>query len=203
MPVSMCAIDTGSVGGTVATTLDDVSGACRKLSSGSANRITGYTGATGCTKSGSPTPPAIIWGSRTKFCAANSSYPSCAGGSCLPTGTTQPLCILLDGAVSCPAAYPSYQGTSPWYQSFTDGRTCSSCGCTLQDAGSCANVQLYYSSISCTAGDPQPVPVKLCSQMDPANIYTVGKGTPPTCTSGSTISGSVNVSGGKTLCCSN
>jgi hypothetical protein len=201
---SMCQIDSANTGGSMTATLDDVTAACKGLSSNSANRITAYQAATTCTKNGTATLPTITWGSRTKFCAANSSYTSCGSGSCLPTGTAQPLCILISGTATCPANYPAYQGTSLWYSSFTDGRTCSTCSCNLTaGTGGCSSVSMYYSSISCSAGDPQSLPFKSCNQVDHASIYTVGKGTPPSCTSTSTLSGTVTPTAGKTLCCSN
>jgi hypothetical protein len=202
---SSCQIDSAMTGGSATATLDDAgtTNKCTLLHSGTGHRLSAYQGTTACTTGGTPVAPAIAWGGRTKFCAASSSYPKCADGVCLPATTTQPLCILLDGAATCPAAYPAYQGTTGWYAAFTDGRTCTACGCTLQDAGSCAAVQMYYSSINCSAGDPQSLPAKICSQTDPANIYTVGQGTAPACTTGSTVAGSVALSARKTLCCAN
>jgi hypothetical protein len=155
-----------------------------------------------CAVDGTPAPETSTWSETVKFCHASSTAAGCAAAeTCAPRAASAAAqCALADGAASC----EGYSQSEDWFSEYDDQRTCGACFCSPV-GGNCDNMVVQIGSdYSCgnhaQVGDDQ----KNCF---PDSIYAppaglIGTPTPPNgCTADAPISGTIEPSGQKTLCC--
>lgn len=82
-----------------------------------------------------PKFPDATWGLDAEGCGAPQSATTgggCSVGACMTRPTTPfggKLCIFKAGVTSCPSSYPVSPPSPQYYETWTEGRKCSSCSC--------------------------------------------------------------------------
>jgi hypothetical protein len=202
---------------------------CAKVSTSTCGPISGCIGSQGsvsvdaatvsggsCTPSIAPLPDPT-WQYNERLCQSNAAG-SCDAPHqvCAPTPKApyaSQLCVtrrLLEGQMTptCPAAYPApYKAL---YDTYTDTRGCSACGCGSVSGGSCTGNAMMSGGVDCSDGREFPIGTT-CKTFDigpgsvrpshAGNQYTVvpgkcGVASPPQPTGKAEPSGSVTV-----VCC--
>lgn len=115
-----------------------------------------------CTaEGGTPTFAPASFGELSRICAASAGPGGgCAAGSvCVadaPAGS-HGACVSLatDDSAQCPAGYPNAHATVADAASFTDTRTCTSCGCTGPTGAACAGSANLEPGTACGGAGPQ------------------------------------------------
>ena len=159
--------------------------------------------AAGCTASGSPSTKAPTWGTNATFCSTKTIGAGCGSGKvCVPAAPANSLCQLYDGAHTCAAG----SSQSPWNTGYSGSQTCGPCTCGSQTGANCDNVVLTNGSdYTCSGyGTATAAGGRLC--FPGGGIYEPGvqfSGTPTagSCQPMSAATGSITMTGLKTLCC--
>jgi hypothetical protein len=203
---------------TLGATLKSAGGACTKLpadyktSATSKAKVTPapWQGPGACTQT-QGTPGAVLLAGQGQMCALAATLGGgCAvGGVCAPTAASQySVCIAQNGDKACPAGYPNKHTVGTGY---ADKRTCGSCSCSV--SATCVNpTETIYTQDNCsTTGSGQVSTVLTadgqCDDVNDGNgqtyvAYTYAATVSPSCgTTGGSVSGTVTVTGGQTVCC--
>jgi len=110
------------------------------------------------------------------------------------------VCVVLGGAQSCPAAFPSKK---TYYGSASDDRTCTACGCGAPSGASCTGTVKEYSGPSCngsasTLGAPSAC-TPLSGKSEELTTATPSGGS--CAPSGGQPTGSIDPTSPTTVCC--
>jgi hypothetical protein len=154
-----------------------------------------------CTAEGVGRPPALMWGTRTKFCRLSRIGGGCGPGRVCVTKTTKPIVAAKAASVSCPPRYETNRRSL--FAGVKDDRTCEVCSCARQGA-SCENISLLVGSdFGCDGGSVRTlrVGVKDCE----GALYSPGlrlsdEPRAGTCQPRSAVRGSLSPSEPHTLC---
>ena len=145
-----------------------------------------------CGSSGTDTPvmpPAIPTMRACNDNAAPVAGGCSAGDVCVPRGSNK--CVSAPGSVAtCPAVYPTMQGT-PWFSSLTDNRTCS---CSCSNTGCGASTLELFKQGGCGGTGTVP-PGDVCSN-DAVGAKIVGG-----CTLKVVVNNPLVFASGRTVCC--
>jgi hypothetical protein len=137
-----------------------------------------------------------------RFCGGD-TLKGCVGSSCLPVDTEGfSVCIVADGDMACAEPYTSKKLV--YDEAVTDNRSCGlgSCGCGAASGGVCAGTITIFDDTSCS-GNVIGTVSDACTQESASPhsvLYTVPN---QTCTSSGapTVTGQVDTSGERTVCC--
>ncbi len=106
---------------------------------------------------GTPQFPDATWSGDVLGCGTGPSTPNgggCAVGACVPKPKAPfgaHLCIFRSGVATCPSEYPTQTpAASQFYETWSEGRTCSTCGC---GAPHCGGTVHTFTDQACTAND--------------------------------------------------
>jgi hypothetical protein len=165
-----------------------------------------------CTASQTPKPFSVAVSKVGIACGQTSEAPigqGCSSGQvCMPKVQApyqEGLCVKMPGEVACPALFPNQH---IYYDTFTDGRSCSSCSCGNPAGASCsAKIQFFTDSACSTNALLAEVPTGSCKDIsgNPAVVGRKAIGTtisPGSCApSGGQVGGTVDPVGPTTFCC--
>ncbi len=99
-----------------------------------------------------PSFPDPTWGVDAEGCGAQQGATTgggCTLGACMPKPTTPfggKLCISKAGVTSCPSSYPVSPSSPQYFETWTEGRKCSSCSC---GAVSCGGTVTAFTDLNC------------------------------------------------------
>jgi hypothetical protein len=152
-----------------------------------------------CDASGSATPIPPAWATTMKLCTTSARGGGCPSGlACVPKAPGKPHCANKPAA-SCPAG----TATQTWHRSFSDNRSCGSCGCAAS-GGDCDNVvvNLGHDWGCSTIDGSLHGGEKSCSISTYAPpAWLSGLPTNPTCTATAPTNGSLTATSPLDLCC--
>ncbi|HTN86228.1 MAG TPA: hypothetical protein VL242_21155 [Sorangium sp.] len=153
-----------------------------------------------CTATGTAIPAPATWAESRKFCHASAGAGAgCgAGEACVPRQAPAEQCALVSGSATC-SGYARRE--SDWFRGYNDTRTCSSCSCTAS-GGDCNYVSVELGNdYSCIDHARIQQGGRYCEYAYSPPAHLVGNPTNSTCTSRTTLSGSLDPTGQSTLCC--
>jgi hypothetical protein len=169
-------------------------------SHGGGYRFAGLDMRLGCNTSGQGRLPAPTWARSQRFCKTERVGAGCGAGQVCAPVAGNGVCLFVAGDAPCPGGLTK----RPVFTSFTDSRTCT-CACTGVD-GDCEKMVLDVgddSDRNCNGGGAY-YGAGGCGGVRTGAFYARLSGTPrnpTTCTTSSSVVGSITENGRFTLCC--
>jgi hypothetical protein len=125
---------------------------------------------------GSPSVPPVSWAARARACGNPPQGGGCGGNACVPRPQglfDTAICIVQDGDVACPSG--GYSQRVVYYQSVSDSRSCSACGCGNPTGMTCTGTFEVWDDWTCTSNGTTLTSPGQCAALQPESTPMTGQ----------------------------